>query len=98
MHALRRVALLSAERSRAVKLELSEGQLRLSSNNPDLGDAREELDVDYAGETHEHRVQRALPDRRRLGRAQQGDPLRLPRRAVARGALTRPTTPTRSRS
>ena len=51
MHALRRVALLSAERSRAVKLELSEGQIRLSSNNPDLGDAREELDVDYAGET-----------------------------------------------
>ncbi len=50
-HALRRVALLSAERSRAVKLELSEGQMRLSSNNPDLGDAREELDVDYAGET-----------------------------------------------
>ena len=50
-HALRRVALLSAERSRAVKLELSEGQMRLSSNNPDLGDAREELDIDYAGET-----------------------------------------------
>ncbi len=51
MHALRRVALLSAERSRAVKLELTEGQLRLSSNNPDLGDAREELDIDYAGES-----------------------------------------------
>jgi DNA polymerase III subunit beta len=50
-HALRRVALLSAERSRAVKLELSEGQMRLSSNNPDLGDAREEIDLDYAGET-----------------------------------------------
>jgi len=49
-HALRRVALLSAERSRAVKLELSEGLLRLSSNNPDLGGAREELDIDYAGE------------------------------------------------
>ncbi|MBW2542098.1 MAG: DNA polymerase III subunit beta [Deltaproteobacteria bacterium] len=48
--ALRRVALLSAERSRAIKFELSDGQLRLSSNNPDLGDAQEELDVDYAGE------------------------------------------------
>jgi DNA polymerase-3 subunit beta len=48
--ALRRVALLSAERSRAVKFELTEGQLCLSSNNPDLGEAREELDVDYAGE------------------------------------------------
>ncbi len=48
--ALRRVALLSAERSRAVKLELASGQLSLSSNNPDVGDAREELDIDYAGE------------------------------------------------
>ena len=48
--ALRRVALLSAERSRAVKIELSDAVLRLSSNNPDLGDAQEELDVDYAGE------------------------------------------------
>jgi DNA polymerase-3 subunit beta len=48
--ALRRVALLSAERSRAIKLDLSEGTLALSSNNPDLGDAREELDVDFAGE------------------------------------------------
>jgi DNA polymerase III subunit beta len=48
-HALRRVALLSAERSRAIKFELAEGKLSLSSNNPDLGEAREELDVDYAG-------------------------------------------------
>lgn len=50
MQALRRVALLSAERSRAVKLELARGVLALSSNNPDLGEAREELDVDYTGE------------------------------------------------
>jgi len=49
-HALRRVALLSSERSRAVKLELSDGCLTISSSNPDLGDAREELDVDFAGE------------------------------------------------
>ena len=48
--ALRRVALLSAERSRAVKFELTSGQLRLSSNNPDLGEAHEDLDVDYAGD------------------------------------------------
>jgi DNA polymerase-3 subunit beta len=49
MRALRRVALLSAEHSRAVKLELSDGKLQLSSRTPDLGDAQEELDVDYAG-------------------------------------------------
>jgi len=49
-HALRRVALLSAERSRAIKLELASGVLRLSSANPDLGEAHEEIDVDYDGE------------------------------------------------
>ena len=32
-----------------MKLELSEGRLVASSNNPDLGEAQEELDVDYAG-------------------------------------------------
>jgi len=47
---VRRVALLSSERSRAVKLELGQGQLVISSSNPDLGDAREELDIDFAGD------------------------------------------------
>ena len=50
VQALRRVIVIAAERSRAVKLELGSGMLRLSSNNPDLGEAREELDVDYMGE------------------------------------------------
>jgi len=50
LHALRRVVLLSSERSRAVKVELGSGLMKLSSNNPDLGEAHEELDVDYAGE------------------------------------------------
>jgi DNA polymerase-3 subunit beta len=50
IHALRRVAVLSSERSRAVKLDLTERRLVVSSNNPDLGEASEELDVDYAGE------------------------------------------------
>jgi DNA polymerase-3 subunit beta len=49
VRALRRVALLSAEHSRAVKLELTEGKLQLSAKTPDLGEAQEELDVDYAG-------------------------------------------------
>ena len=48
-HALRRVILLAAERSRAVKLELSSGRMMLSSSNPDLGEAQEELDIDYEG-------------------------------------------------
>lgn len=49
-HALRRVALLSAERSRAVRLQLAEGRITVSSSNPDLGEAQEELDVDYSGD------------------------------------------------
>jgi len=48
--ALRRVALLSSERSRAVRLEIGDHQMTISSNNPDVGDASEELDIDYAGE------------------------------------------------
>ena len=36
--------------SRAVRLELSKGRLALSSKNPDLGEAHEELDVDYEGD------------------------------------------------
>ncbi len=51
VQALRRVALLSSERSRTVKVEISDGSLAVSSSNPDLGDAREELDIDYKGET-----------------------------------------------
>ena len=50
VRALRRVALLSAERSRAVKFEIGEGRIVISSSNPDLGDAQEELDVDYASD------------------------------------------------
>jgi DNA polymerase-3 subunit beta len=50
VQALRRVVLLSSERSRTVKMDITAGCLAVSSSNPDLGDAREELDIDYAGE------------------------------------------------
>ncbi len=50
IHALRRVALLSAERSRAIRVELQPGRVVVSSNNPDVGEAQEELDVDYDGD------------------------------------------------
>ncbi len=49
-HSIRRVALLSSERSRAIRLDLSPGSLTASSNNPDLGEAQEELDITYEGE------------------------------------------------
>jgi DNA polymerase-3 subunit beta len=48
-HTLRRVALLSSERSRAVKIEFAAGKLTASTSNPDVGEAVEEVDVDYDG-------------------------------------------------
>lgn len=49
LHALRRMLILSSEKSRGVKMHLKPGLLELSSSNPELGDAREELDMDYQG-------------------------------------------------
>lgn len=48
--AIRRASLVSVERSKAIRLALSPGTMQISSTNPDLGDALEELDVDYQGE------------------------------------------------
>lgn len=47
--AIRRVSLLSSERSRAVKLALSSGRLELAASSPDLGEAKESLPVEYQG-------------------------------------------------
>ena len=48
--ALKRVSLLAHEKSRGVKLALLGAVLTISSSNPDMGEAREEIDVQYAGE------------------------------------------------
>ncbi len=49
LETLRRVSLLSSEKAHAVKLDLAPGRLRVLSQNPDLGEAREELPVTYEG-------------------------------------------------
>lgn len=49
LRALRRMAILSSERSKGIKLQLSGNLLEISSSNPELGDAREELEVGYQG-------------------------------------------------
>jgi len=46
---VRRVALLSSERSRAVKIALQKGSVEISSNNPEVGEAAESVDVEYTG-------------------------------------------------
>ena len=48
-NAVKRVALLSNERSRAVKLEIKKGKVEVTSSSSEFGEAREELPVDYAG-------------------------------------------------
>lgn len=50
---LRRVSLLSPEKFKGVKLSLSSGTLRISSSNPELGDANEEIDAEYKGDSLE---------------------------------------------
>jgi DNA polymerase-3 subunit beta len=51
LETLKRMSLLSSDRStNAVKLELLTDILRVSSQNPDLGDAKEEIAVTYGGQ------------------------------------------------
>lgn len=49
LQALRRVSILSSERYKGVKIELSRGKMVVSANNPDLGEAVEEIEVEYQG-------------------------------------------------
>lgn len=48
--ALRRVSVLSEERTKPVKLMLSPGTLKLAAYHPDFGEAEESLEVEYTGE------------------------------------------------
>lgn len=46
---LQRAAILSNEKYRGIRLELSENRLLMQANNPEQEEATEELEVDYAG-------------------------------------------------
>jgi DNA polymerase III subunit beta len=48
-NAVKRVALLSNERSRAVKFQVEQGKVDVTSSSPDLGEAKETLLVEFAG-------------------------------------------------
>lgn len=47
--ALKRMKLVSSDKSGGVRLMVSPGSLRIVSESPDVGEGSEELDVDYAG-------------------------------------------------
>ncbi len=49
--ALRRVAVLSRDKTNAVKVTFSSGKITLFSSNPDFGEATEELPAQYKGES-----------------------------------------------
>jgi len=47
-NAVKRVALLSNERSRSVKFQLDKGKVEVTSSSPEFGEAKETLAVDYS--------------------------------------------------
>ena len=51
--AIRRVSLLANERSRAVRFGIESGRVEVSSQSPELGEARESIDAGYEGEAIE---------------------------------------------
>jgi DNA polymerase-3 subunit beta len=53
LEVLRRVSVMSADRSRGVKFVFSPKNLEVSTSNPDFGEAKEELSINYKGEKFE---------------------------------------------
>ncbi len=49
LQSLKRIGLLASERTHGVRIELNAGLMTLLSDNPDLGKAREEIEVEYDG-------------------------------------------------
>ncbi|OGW37217.1 MAG: DNA polymerase III subunit beta [Nitrospirae bacterium RBG_13_39_12] len=47
---LRRVSVMSRERASAVRFDIEEDKLVVSSSNPDIGEAREEVAIEYKGD------------------------------------------------
>ena len=53
LHAVRRIALVAHERAGGFRLALDDDQMELHAQNPDLGEAREMIGIDYQGERFE---------------------------------------------
>ncbi len=47
--AIKRASLLTSQDSRAIKIDLDKGRMVISKNSPDIGESREELEVEYDG-------------------------------------------------
>jgi DNA polymerase-3 subunit beta len=53
LHSLRRMSVMSSDRFSGVKIELAENKMTLSSTNPDVGEAKDEIDIQYEGKAFE---------------------------------------------
>jgi DNA polymerase III subunit beta len=49
LESLKRMSIMSSEKSGGIRFDLSKQQLRITSDNPDLGEAKEDIDVEYDG-------------------------------------------------
>ena len=49
LETLKRISILSSDKTYGVKFSLEPGVLRVASDNPDLGQGREEIDIEYDG-------------------------------------------------
>jgi DNA polymerase-3 subunit beta len=47
--AAKRASLLTSQDSQVIKLDIQKGKMVISKNSPDIGEAREELDIAYTG-------------------------------------------------
>ncbi|MCK9513610.1 MAG: DNA polymerase III subunit beta [Pigmentiphaga sp.] len=50
LRSLQRIAILTTDKFKGVRLQLESGQLKLSSHNTEQEEASEEIEIDYAGE------------------------------------------------
>jgi len=53
LHSLRRMSVISSERFSGVKITLEADKMILTSTNPDIGEARDEIDISYSGKEFE---------------------------------------------
>jgi DNA polymerase-3 subunit beta len=49
LEALKRISIMSSDKTWGIKLGIDKGELKVASDNPDLGEAHESLDVSYDG-------------------------------------------------
>jgi DNA polymerase III subunit beta len=52
LHALRRVSLMVTDKSGCIKLNFTRDNLCLSGSSPDIGDAKEDISIDFPYESH----------------------------------------------